>query len=77
MLWWTRISRVSSMSGSKMIGSLENTLGKNKTNSITTRVSTSFNVEVDVPAFKLNGHIVWGATAMMLSELKDLLKEVL
>ena len=48
-----------------------------ETNSITTRVPTSFNVEVDVPAFKLNGHIVWGATAMMLSELKDLLKQVL
>jgi len=48
-----------------------------ETNSITTRVPTSFNVEIDVPAFKLNGHIVWGATAMMLSELKDLLKQVL
>ncbi|MBC3846836.1 CoA pyrophosphatase [Winogradskyella echinorum] len=46
-------------------------------NCITTRVSTSFNVEVDVPAFKLNGHIVWGATAMMLGEIKDLLKQVL
>lgn len=44
---------------------------------ITTRVPTSFNVEVDVPAFKLNGHIVWGATAMMLGEIKDLLKQVL
>lgn len=46
-------------------------------NCITTRVSTSFNVEVDVPAFQLNGHIVWGATAMMLGEIKDLLKQVL
>lgn len=48
-----------------------------ETNSITTKVPTSFNVEVDVPAFNLNNHIVWGATAMMLSELKDLLKQVL
>ena len=40
-------------------------------------VSTSYNVEVEVPAFKLNGHIVWGATAMMLSEIKDLLYKVL
>lgn len=48
-----------------------------ETNVINTRVPTSFNVEVDVPAFKLNGQIVWGATAMMLSELKDLLKVVL
>ena len=46
-------------------------------NAITTRVPTSFNVEVDVPAFKLNGHVVWGATAMMLGEIKDLLKQVL
>ena len=37
-------------------------------------VSTSYNVAVEVPAFKLNDHIVWGATAMMLSEIKDLLK---
>ncbi|WP_111683660.1 NUDIX hydrolase [Winogradskyella tangerina] len=48
-----------------------------ESNIITTRVPTSFNVEVDVPAFKLNGHIVWGATAMMLGEVKDLLKQVL
>lgn len=46
-------------------------------NVITTNVPTSFNVRVDVPAFKLNGHIVWGATAMMLGEIKDLLKQVL
>lgn len=46
-------------------------------NSIRTRVPTSFNVEVEVPAFHLNNHIVWGATAMMLGEIKDLLKQVL
>ncbi|MCB0398704.1 MAG: CoA pyrophosphatase [Winogradskyella sp.] len=46
-------------------------------NVITTSVPTSFNVRVDVPAFQLNGHIVWGATAMMLGEIKDLLKQVL
>lgn len=40
-------------------------------------VMTSMEKELPVPAFKLNGHIVWGATAMMLSELKDLLKMVL
>jgi 8-oxo-dGTP pyrophosphatase MutT (NUDIX family) len=45
---------------------------------ITTKsVATSYNVTVEVPAFKLNNHIVWGATAMMLSEVKDLLKLVL
>ena len=49
----------------------------NDRNVLMTRVPTSYNVEVEVPAFKLNDHIVWGATAMMLSELKDLLKQVL
>jgi len=44
---------------------------------VTKTVSTSYSVEVDVPAFHLNNHIVWGATAMMLSEIKDLLKELL
>ncbi|MGJ8549249.1 NUDIX hydrolase [Winogradskyella wichelsiae] len=44
---------------------------------LTTSVPTSLGVEVDVPAFKFNGHIVWGATAMMLGEIKDLLKVVL
>ncbi len=42
-----------------------------------TLVKTSYKVEVEVPAFRLNGHIVWGATAMMLSEVKDMLKSVL
>jgi len=41
---------------------------------ITKSVSTSYKVNVEVPAFKLNGHVVWGATAMMLSEIKDLFK---
>jgi len=44
---------------------------------IKTSVPTSYKVNVEVPAYKLNNHIVWGATAMMLSELKDLLKQVL
>lgn len=41
------------------------------------RLSTSYAKDVEVPAFLLSGHVVWGATAMMLSELKDLLKQVL
>ena len=40
-------------------------------------VETSYSVKIQVPAFKLNGYVVWGATAMMLSEIKDLLKEIL
>lgn len=49
----------------------------NEENNTTARVSTSFGVTANVPALKLNGHNVWGATAMMLGELKDLLKQVL
>lgn len=46
-------------------------------NVVSETVSTSYNYNVQVPAFLLNGHIVWGATAMMLSEVKDLLKAAL
>ena len=31
------------------------------------------NNNIEVPTFLLNNHIVWGATAMILSEVKDLL----
>lgn len=47
------------------------------TNVISTSVETSYNIKVEVPAYRLNDHIVWGATAMMLSEIKDLLKNVM
>ncbi|GAA4299362.1 NUDIX hydrolase [Aestuariibaculum suncheonense] len=47
------------------------------TNVITKTVRTSYSPEVEVPAFKLNDHVVWGATAMMLSEIKDLLKSAM
>lgn len=33
--------------------------------------------EVDVPYFDLNGHVVWGATAMILSEFSQVLAESL
>jgi 8-oxo-dGTP pyrophosphatase MutT (NUDIX family) len=46
-------------------------------NIISKVVETSYSVKIDVPAFQLNGHVVWGATAMMLSEIKDLLKQLL
>ncbi len=46
-------------------------------NLITQTLSTSYAESIDVPAFKLNGHIVWGATAMMLNEVRELLKMVL
>lgn len=41
------------------------------------KLSTSYGENIAVPAFKLNGYTVWGATAMMLSEIKELLKQVL
>ena len=41
------------------------------------RLTTSYAHDILVPAFKLNGYTVWGATAMMLSEIKDLLRRVL
>ncbi len=40
-------------------------------------LSTSYAKNIAVPAFKLNGYTVWGATAMMLNEVKELLKQVL
>jgi 8-oxo-dGTP pyrophosphatase MutT (NUDIX family) len=43
----------------------------------TQKLSTSYAKNIDVPAFKLKGYVVWGATAMMLSEIKELLKQVL
>jgi hypothetical protein len=41
------------------------------------KLTTSYANDISVPAFKIEEHIVWGATAMMLSELKDVLKNVL
>ncbi len=40
-------------------------------------LSTSYAKDILVPAFSLNGYTVWGATAMMLSEVKALLRQVL
>ena len=33
--------------------------------------------DVEVPSFKLAGYNVWGATAMMLSEIRDLINDVI
>ena len=46
----------------------------NEDNLISVEMETSYMKNIDVPCFKLNNYIVWGATAMMLSEIKDLLK---
>jgi len=41
---------------------------------IQTKMTTSYATDIQVPAFKIDKYIVWGATAMILSELKELLK---
>ena len=41
------------------------------------KVKTSYAISIDVPAFRFDDQIVWGATAMILSEIKDLLKQIL
>lgn len=40
-------------------------------------MSTSYSNNIQVPAFLIKEHLVWGATAMILSELKQMLKKVL
>jgi 8-oxo-dGTP pyrophosphatase MutT (NUDIX family) len=40
------------------------------------RMATSYSESIDVPVFKVGSHGVWGATAMMLSELKEVLKSI-
>ncbi|MCG9791063.1 NUDIX hydrolase [Flavobacterium algicola] len=40
------------------------------------KLTTSYAKEIEVPAFEIDGQIVWGATAMILSELKEVIKTV-
>ena len=40
------------------------------------RMPTSYSAAIDVPVFNVAGRDVWGATAMMLSELKEVLNAV-
>lgn len=44
---------------------------------ISKKITTSYATDLVVPAYLLNNHVVWGATAMMLSEIRQLLKQVL
>lgn len=48
----------------------ENTITK-------TKMTTSYATDIEVPAFMVEKYIVWGATAMMMSELKETIKSVL
>lgn len=47
--------------------------------SIITKVvmSTSYAENIKVPVFNVDKYVVWGATAMMMSELKETIKKVL
>lgn len=47
------------------------------TGSIVTRhrVSTSYGIEVEVPCYKFENEIIWGATAMMISEILSLFRK--
>ena len=44
---------------------------------VETTVTSSYVNELTVNAFMLNGKVVWGATAMMLSEFKDLVLKIM
>jgi 8-oxo-dGTP pyrophosphatase MutT (NUDIX family) len=44
---------------------------------VSVNISTSYANNISVPAFNISEHIVWGATAMILSELKEVIKKVL
>lgn len=39
-------------------------------------IKTSYSESIMVPVFEIQEHTVWGATAMMLNELKEVLKKV-
>jgi 8-oxo-dGTP pyrophosphatase MutT (NUDIX family) len=45
-------------------------------NIVMKRMDTSYATDIEVPTFKIKDHYVWGATAMMMSELKEVLKSV-
>ena len=49
----------------------------NQKNIVNQRMSTSYSDNIEVPSFKVKEHYVWGATALMMSELKETLKKVL
>jgi len=40
-------------------------------------LTTSYMKKIEVPAFYLSKHVVWGATAMMLSEVKDIISKAI
>ena len=49
----------------------------NDKNVVTTTMKTSYAGTIEVPGFQVEQHFIWGATAMMMSELKETLKLIL
>jgi 8-oxo-dGTP pyrophosphatase MutT (NUDIX family) len=48
----------------------------NEKNVVTKKVRASgTGLELEVPAYRIQGHIIWGATAMMISELNEVMKK--
>ncbi|KIX22291.1 NUDIX hydrolase [Flavobacterium sp. 316] len=41
------------------------------------KMTTSYATDIEVPAFMVEKYVVWGATAMMMSELKEAIKNVI
>jgi len=46
----------------------------NEKNTIVKNMSASYMDNIDIPCFKLNNYIIWGATAMILSDIKYIIK---
>jgi len=44
---------------------------------VTKTMNTSYSKDISVPAFKIQEYYVWGATAMILSEVKEVLKKII
>ena len=44
---------------------------------ISKTLTTSYAKEIDIPAYLINNHVVWGATAMMLSEVREILRQLI
>jgi 8-oxo-dGTP pyrophosphatase MutT (NUDIX family) len=44
---------------------------------VNTKMTTSYATDIDVPAFQVENFLIWGATAMILSELKELFKNAM
>lgn len=47
-----------------------------ESNVVTVNMTTSYANNIMVPAFQIGDYLVWGATAMMMSELKELIKRI-